>query len=249
MASNDLNLTFETLFDITRREKMQEDLQKLDSEFFNNLITYINEKSKILEKETQSNLFARDEKQITRKQLENIRRLTQELYARRERKIVNLAIIKSRTNSKLIDTSALLTQEKSLFLFILKLLNHSKKNILYNLLQGQMPNNLDVAVCFNIGNDLNNVKTEGHVTRIQDDYLEIKSEQEEKPQLEKQESNENKQETIISKTVKFLSPVPKFVGKELEVYGPYEKEDVASLPGEIAEVLISKGRAQEIKQE
>ena len=48
------------------------------------------------------------------------------------------------------------------------------------------------------------------------------------------------------KTVRFMSAVPKFLGRELEVYGPFEEEDVANLPGEVADVLIKKGRAEEI---
>lgn len=223
--AKEINLTYETLFDITRREKMQEDLQKLDEKFYENLIAYITDKAEIMEKNPQSNLFAQDERQITMKQLDNIRRLVSELYSRRERKIINLAIIKSRTSSKLIDTSALLPQEKSLFSFVHKLLNHSKRNVLHNLLQGKLPVPLDIATCF----------------QMQDEEPE-KSEPKEKPEQKKEE-----EESII-KRIKFLSPVPKFVGKELEVYGPYDKEDVAELPLEIADVLINKGRAEEIKQ-
>jgi len=48
--------------------------------------------------------------------------------------------------------------------------------------------------------------------------------------------------------IRFLHAVPSFVGKELEVYGPFEEEDMAHLPREIAELLIKKGRAEEINQ-
>ena len=41
--------------------------------------------------------------------------------------------------------------------------------------------------------------------------------------------------------------MPKFVGRDLEVYGPFEEEDIANLPGEIADILILKNRAEEIK--
>ena len=43
--------------------------------------------------------------------------------------------------------------------------------------------------------------------------------------------------------IKFLSPVPKFVGPKRQVFGPYGKEEEANLPGEIAKLLIRKGRA------
>ena len=58
----------------------------------------------------------------------------------------------------------------------------------------------------------------------------------------------SKKELENARKVRFLGSVPKFVGKELEIYGPYEKEDVANLPLDIANMLINKGTAEEIKQ-
>ncbi|MEK6946259.1 MAG: hypothetical protein AABX32_01520, partial [Nanoarchaeota archaeon] len=52
-----------------------------------------------------------------------------------------------------------------------------------------------------------------------------------------------------TKLVRFTSHVPKFVGPELEEYGPFEEEDIANLPAEIADVLINKAKAEEIKEE
>ncbi|MCF7861908.1 hypothetical protein K9M79_06705 [Candidatus Woesearchaeota archaeon] len=47
--------------------------------------------------------------------------------------------------------------------------------------------------------------------------------------------------------IRFLHSVPRFVGEELEVYGPFEKEDVANIPSSLAKVLIEKERAEEMK--
>jgi hypothetical protein len=55
---------------------------------------------------------------------------------------------------------------------------------------------------------------------------------------------ESEQKT--TKTVSFLSAVPKFVGKQLEIYGPFNQGDNATLPSDVADVLINKGRAQEV---
>ena len=62
--------------------------------------------------------------------------------------------------------------------------------------------------------------------------------------VEKEDSqNKNK------KTLRIISKIPKFIGKELEVYGPFNPDDMASLPKDIADVLIKKGRAEEINVE
>jgi hypothetical protein len=37
---------------------------------------------------------------------------------------------------------------------------------------------------------------------------------------------------------------PKFVGRENEVFGPFEANQEAELPSEIANILVKKGRAE-----
>ena len=46
--------------------------------------------------------------------------------------------------------------------------------------------------------------------------------------------------------VRFLSPVPRFLGPKLEEYGPFDEEDVANLPSIIVDILVEKGRAEGI---
>src|SRR3989344_543614 len=49
-----------------------------------------------------------------------------------------------------------------------------------------------------------------------------------------------------NKFVRFLESVPKFVGDDLNEYGPYEAEDMANLPIKISEILIKNNRAEEV---
>ena len=70
--------------------------------------------------------------------------------------------------------------------------------------------------------------------------------EEKKPLAEFRSALEVKKNT---KLVRFAYRVPKFVGPELEVYGPFEEEDIANLPLEVAALLISKNRVEEIKEE
>ncbi len=54
----------------------------------------------------------------------------------------------------------------------------------------------------------------------------------------------NKEEK--NKLIRFLYDVPKFIGDDLNIYGPFQKEDIASLPEIIADILISKGSTKEV---
>ena len=206
-------ITYETLFELLKREKERADLQKLEATFFADTINYIKDKKKILEAKTDS-VFAPEERKKTERQLDNIYRILEGLYERRQEKIIQLAMDKSRTSSNLIDTSALLKEEKAFFDSITNCLDTYREAILNTVLNEKLPFMQPIE--------------EKKPSELFKSALELR-----KP----------------TKLVRFMFHVPKFVGPELEEYGPFEEEDIASLPTEIAEVLITKGKAEEIKEE
>ena len=44
-----------------------------------------------------------------------------------------------------------------------------------------------------------------------------------------------------------MASVPKFVGTNNFIYGPFEKEDISLLPINISKILIDKKRARELE--
>jgi len=210
---SELTITYETLFEILRREKSRAELQKLGETFLQDVRNYLEEKKQVLVSDSEQNPFSADERNKTLGQLENIRSILRELYSKREKKILNLALDKSRTASDLIDTSVLLQEERQLFESVVADLGRSRENILTMLLEPGK-----------------------------------KRETAHEPAQQQENSKEVSRPASESLLVRFIHAVPKFVGKELEVYGPFEEEDIANLPREIAEVLIKKGRAEEIKE-
>jgi len=66
-------------------------------------------------------------------------------------------------------------------------------------------------------------------------------------QRDKIERDEQPQEQGELTVVRFLSDVPEIVGVDLKIYGPYKKEDVASLPKQNAQALIKRGVAKQIE--
>ncbi|MCP3683058.1 MAG: DNA replication complex GINS family protein [bacterium] len=202
-----INITYETIFELLMREKNREELQKLDDDFFKNLSEYIADKNKVLSTPT-LNVFS-DEKDKTTKQVQNIYRMIRELYERREKKVVNLSIIRSRTGSDVIDTSAMLEDENRLFESVVSQLD-TYRNIMLN-----------------------------KMTNPPEEPAQPAPQEPEAPAVSQRETT----------MVRFLHEVPKFVGKELEVYGPFGEEDIASLPSELANILIQKGRAEVISEQ
>ena len=109
-------LTFENLYEVLRKEKNNEDLQKIDDEFFTYVKEYLNEKQNDLKSvNLKSDIFSHKEKENLTLQINNTKKELKELYDRREQKILSLAINKSKTNSTLIDTSSLILKETQLF--------------------------------------------------------------------------------------------------------------------------------------
>ena len=213
METKEVNITYETLFELLKREKDMTDLQKLEPGFFNDFVDYLNEKKNMMGKEDA--LFSYDEKKKVEKQIDNAKRLIKGIYERREKKIFNIALTKSRTKSDVVDMSFFLENEKKFFNEIVKILDSFRSEIIDNIIDGK---------------------------QISETTME-----KEKTNEAADQNVENKEEAKGTKLVRFLHAVPKFVGKELEEYGPFEEEDIANLPSEIVQILINKGRVEEIK--
>jgi DNA replication initiation complex subunit (GINS family) len=190
-------ITYEILYDILRREKSRQELQKLDNNFFDDINKYIRDKKAILEDlKSKSSIFAKKEIEKTEKELVNIKKIVKEIYDKRESKILQLALSSAVTN-KAQDSSNLLNEEKLIFDNLIRFLKESRESLLNDLLD------------------------------------------DEKPKVIKSE-----QESI--KTVRILQPIPIFIGDDLNEYGPFEEEYIVSLPVKVAELLIKKGKAEEI---
>jgi len=289
----EINITYETLFEILRMEKSREELQKLSPKFFGDVISYLKEKEDIIQAQ-ENKLFFSDEKHKTQLQMQNIRRILTELYDRREKKIINLAVIKTRTNG-LVDVASLLPEEKYMFDCAVKILSEHRQCILNSMLNVNKPDmdqlRSNIAVQHN-GTELppepkveTEVKQEPQIEQTQPEVQEqtqdekpienpvqeseekqIESEPEaaqveqekqieEQPEVKSEPEVQPEQTSPVSvteddqksgkKLVKFTNSVPKFVGPDLEIYGPYSENDTANLPDRVADILIQKNRAEE----
>ena len=208
---SEINITYETLFELLRREKNREELQKLEETFFEDVASYLKDKNETIEQlETKQDLFVGEEKAKAEKQIENIRKILKELYEKREKKLIQMAMDASRTASIVMDTTAMLKEEKMFYDGVLGIFNQFREGVLLNLQHAKVP--------------------------------EIK---EAEKQEEEAEAKEEKEEEESLKNIKFMHAVPRFVGPDLQEYGPFDEGDTAKLDPEVASVLINKGRAEE----
>jgi DNA replication initiation complex subunit (GINS family) len=137
---SDIKVTLEALYDILRNEKKKEDLQQLDSSFFVDVVAYLRGKKALLEaKSDQDELFASTEKDKLEYELRSIKRILKEIYEKREKKIIDIAMNKSRTRSDIIDTTAMLREEKEFYNLIVSLLDKYRSGVLLNLFKGHLP--------------------------------------------------------------------------------------------------------------
>ncbi len=116
------DFTYEHLFDVVQRERKREELQQLQEDFYAQANGYVSSQTHIL----RSFDVLSDGAEKVRQQLHNAKKLLKELYDRREKKILLLALNKAKTNSNIIDTSALLPQEHALFEQIVSLLGSAR---------------------------------------------------------------------------------------------------------------------------
>ncbi len=110
------DFTYEYLFDVVRKERSREEIQELSPTFYADATSYLQELSTAIT--TADPLESHTEQQRT--QLHNSKKLLKELYERREKKIVHLALNKARTGSELILSTNLLEEENGLYAEILE---------------------------------------------------------------------------------------------------------------------------------
>lgn len=218
---SEISITYDLLFDILRMEKSRDDLQKIDEKFYTNVVDYINSKESVINNPNTPH----SERELTRIQLGNVKKLLIELYDRREKKIINLAIYKIKTSSGMITTDGLLGEEKALFDRLYSELSRHRMSTINNIVEGKMP-------------FVESAQTQASAKLHRPTNSMI---------LQNAEDQDNAGSSI--KSVRFIKPVPRFLGPELEIYGPFEENDIASLPSRIADILVGKERAENINIE
>ncbi|MAE13358.1 hypothetical protein CMO92_02225 [Candidatus Woesearchaeota archaeon] len=279
-------ITYETLFDLLRKERNSAELQSLDPSFTPSLHYYLEQKQAILNQPNTGELYQITEQEKTRAQLKNIQKILKDLYDQREKKILALALNAARTKTELIHSAAFQEYEKTLYDNLIALLKESRLTNLSFAQPPFQPNHTPQTASPptpiqthppqpDQPSDSKPVQTtsapssdppQSTSTPSQSSQTSIQTlppsqttseprkspsstlSQTTQPSIPspKQPSNppQRPQKPSSDQTeIKFLYPVPRFLGTNLETFGPFKKEDTATLPSQIAQILIKKGHA------
>lgn len=209
-------ITYETLFDILRKEKSREDLQVLPATFYEEVRAFLVQP-------------ARGAGELAAIEYQNTKKILRELYDRRERKLLLLALNKARTDSAIIDPSLLLPEELPLFATLVAALKRHKDDLLVPLL-GRQQERVHAPVHPAPFSRPVPHPSPAVVNTAADDSLGAR----ETMPVERADGAR----------VKFLVAVPKFLGKDATVFGPFKAGDEAELPRQIADILLKKNRIE-----
>ena len=201
-------ISYETIRSVQRAEK-SDTLQPLPENFFSAVKEWLNRKRN--QKDNMSLL-----------ELENAKKLIEDIVNRRQKKIVMAAL---RTVRGELPPSNLSEDEQKLFDSVVADLKRFKSDINEGL--------------FNYSSVV-----EDNIREAKENLNEIKSNKIEKSiENEKVKEFEPSQETS-KKNIKFLVDTPRFVASDLNYYGPFRNGDVAELPEKVADVLASRNIAE-----
>jgi hypothetical protein len=270
-SQKDVSLTYEKLYELLRREKSREELQQLDPIFFTHAVSYLAEKDRTYHDAlTKTDVFSMNERQRLQTELHNIHRLVKELYERREKKILDMALNRSRTSANIIDTTNLLSEERALFDQLVATMDLFRSGVLQNLLQLRAPqlSHLSFTTSFKAPMTETPLPSFANVpppTTVQFPTTTSSpiaaailptSAPSTAPASVVPSTSSPAPDGGVSHTqsipnnsgmkrVRFLQSVPQVIDSDMLPHGPFDPNDIAAIPKEVADIWIEQGACVE----
>lgn len=121
-------MNYEELRKIQLKEKEEIGLQKLPEDFQARVRRYLEEKRKAMEEfSRKENVFSKEMVSKIRSELRNAEKILLDIYERREKKIVNQALLSVR--AKVHDTLRMLPRERKLYERVIEVLRWYRENL------------------------------------------------------------------------------------------------------------------------
>lgn len=213
------NITYDKLFEVLRIERTDANLQKLSPTFFSDVRAYLQLKQDSIDKSrSSSDLFAAEHVETAQQQIRNATRILTDIYDRRERKIMNLALNKAKAASHPIDTSHLLVEEKALFTQIVSMLA-AQRSLVQQLLTSSVVAQTANAVPASLPITIAPVATAQSVDSLP---------------------------AAVDKKYEVIEEISEFFGPDMQHYGPFAVGDQATFSDQIARILLKKNLVKQI---
>ncbi|MFB6088648.1 MAG: hypothetical protein ABEK36_02600 [Candidatus Aenigmatarchaeota archaeon] len=233
-------ITYETFRKFHRKEKNNDELQELPEEFYSSCKKWLKRKDKE---------FDRSRGDTTPLyELENVKRIVRDIFDRRERKIMLMALQTVRSN---ISPKNLMSEEKDFYDKMVSILRDYRENFLNSVLnlkrdedseeheEEREDNTREEETDDQKEDDLEKGESEGEISDS--------TEQEESEPEDTKENIKLKAENMEGKMVRIFEDMPQFLDEEEKKHGPFKKEDLVRLPENIADLLIDRGKAEEVE--
>ncbi len=206
-------LTFRFLRELQKQERTTKELEKLDTDFYKQVANYMEKKMGLDLKDNADFASKRD--------LDHTKIIIKDILNRRERKVINLAMLNARGN---ILPQNILPEEKELF---------------EKITTGVKKYRSTLEFIFYDENDEKNTTEKKETTKDTTPKQE--------PRDKDTKSNDDNKQQQDTDTIKItiLDNVPQFMAADGKSYGPFKKDDIVNIPTTAATLLIKIKKAKQ----
>lgn len=218
-------INYKTLRRIQQTERQSPTLTHIDPFFYKELSRYLQKLQTRLDQET-----IPQKQMLLHEELQNIKKIAQNIYEHREKKIILAAISKARGGSPALKN--MVKEEKTFFTKILEIIFDARD------------------VIFEQKTD--NIKTQKKHEEIQEKSEDStkKEKTETSTDSEKKEEKEIPEKPLAKNTnpiIRIIKEIPQFVGTDTKTY-QLRKGDILSIPPDMAKMLEKRHVAQKLNQ-
>lgn len=218
-------LSYEEIRRIFRLEKNTARLVEVSPDFFEQLKVFIRE-----ERDNCVKKSINDMNMTKVNTFNNLKKMIYDIYSIREKKILNMALLTSRTGDENIEHMA--NEEIQLYKKLTDIMQLSRDDLLTMFeekCEVSTPKKEIVEVIEN-----NDVK----------DNVTVSTEEE--VLIDDIKPKETPPEDSVS--IKVLTNIPSFIGADMKEYGPFEESEVINLPKEVAKLFIARKLAELVEK-
>lgn len=155
------------------------------------------------------------------REIENVKKLVKDIFDRRRKKILLLALhsVRSKKVSK-----NLLPEEEEFFEKTVRNLQELEGDLLERVLEGKKPQKSGKSKKGGGGKE-EKIEEEGENHKSEKEKLDVETESD-------------------TKLVRVVEEIDKFMGTDENEYGPLEKDDLVTLPNDVADLLLKEGKVE-----